>query len=440
VPAESVLMRFVEGEGTADLDAYVQAGGYEAARHALTTLTPESVIDIVDQSGLRGKGGAGFPTGRKWKFIPKGAPVKYVVVNGDEAEPCTFKDHMLLERAPHLLVEGIIITAYAVGAHTAYAYVRREGYLARERLRQAVAVAYERGFLGRKIFGTDMDLDVVVHTGAGAYIAGEETALLESLEGRRAMPRQRPPFPAVAGLYGKPTVINNVETLSHVPAVIRLGPEAYRSLGPPALFSVSGHVRRPGVYELPLGTPMRELIEHAGGLREGRRLKAAFPGGSSSAILTAEHLDVPMDYEPLRAAGSMLGSASLIVMDDTTCIVRVVARAVGFYKEESCGKCTPCREGTYWLSLVFDRILHGRGRMEDLDLLAHISNGLNGTCFCLLGESVPPSLDASLQHFRHEYEYHIGTGRCDVEDRLPPQHFAARSTGDPGAAAGTPGA
>src|SRR3989337_622520 len=241
-------MRFVEGEGTADLDACLKAGGYEAARHALTTLTPESVIDIVDQSGLRGKGGAGFPTGRKWKFIPKGAPVKYVVVNGDEAEPCTFKDHMLLERAPHLLVEGIIITAYAVGAHRAYAYVRREGYLARERLRQAVAAAYERGFLGRKIFGTAMDLDVVVHTGAGAYIAGEETALLESLEGRRALPR-----PAVAGLYGKPTVINNVETLSHLPAVIRLGPEAYRSLGPPALFSVSRPLRRPGGDERRLG-------------------------------------------------------------------------------------------------------------------------------------------------------------------------------------------
>ena len=419
MPAESILLRFMEGEGTADLEAYLRAGGYAAARHALTALTPEEVIDIVDQSGLRGKGGAGFPTARKWRFIPKGAPLKYVVVNGDEAEPCTFKDHMLLERAPHLLLEGIIIAAYAVGAHKAYVYVRREGYLARERLRQAVAAAYARGFLGRKIFGTGMDLEVVVHSGAGAYIAGEETALLESLEGRRAMPRQRPPFPAVFGLYGKPTVVNNVETLSHLPAVIRLGAEAYRALGPPALFSVSGHVRHPGVYELPLGIPMRQVIAAAGGLRPGRRFKAAFPGGSSSALLTAEHLDVPMDYEPLRAAGSMLGSASLIVMDDTTCIVRVAARAVAFYKEESCGKCTPCREGTYWLSQIFDRILAGGGRIEDLELLAHISRGMsNGACFCLLGESVPPGLEASLRHFRHEYEYHIRTGRCDVEETL----------------------
>jgi len=419
VPAESILLKFTAGEGTADIAAYLRMGGYEAARHAVATLAPESVIDIVEQSGLRGKGGAGFPTGRKWKFIPKGAPVKYIVVNGDEAEPCTFKDHLLLERAPHLLVEGIILAAYAVGARKAYVYVRREGYRARERLREAVAAAYAHDFLGRGIFGKEMDLEVVVHSGAGAYIAGEESALLESLEGKRAMPRARPPFPAVVGLYGKPTVINNVETLSHLPAVIRLGPEAYRALGPPALFSVSGHVRRPGVYERPLGTPMRELIAAAGGLRQGRRFKAAFPGGSSSAILTAAHLDVPMDYEPLRAAGSMLGSASLIVMDDTACIVRAAARAVGFYKEESCGKCTPCREGTVWLSQIFDRILGGRGRMEDLDLLAHISKGLtNGACFCLLGESVPPSLDASLRHFRHEYEYHIRTGRCDVEDGL----------------------
>ncbi len=417
--AESILLRFTEGKGTFALDGYRRTGGYEAARRALTALAPDSVIDIVEQSGLRGKGGAGFPTGRKWKFIPKGAPVKYVVVNGDEAEPCTFKDHLLLERAPHLLIEGMLIAAYAVGAQRAYVYVRREGYLARERLEQAVAAAEQEGFLGDRIFGSDVSLRVVVHTAAGAYIAGEETALLESLEGRRAMPRARPPFPAVAGLYGKPTVINNVETLCHVPAVIRLGPEAYAALGPPALFSVSGHVRRPGVYELPLGTRMREMIEHAGGLRPGRRFKAAFPGGSSSAILTEAQLDVPMDYEPLKQAGSMLGSASLIVMDDSACIVRTVARAVDFYKEESCGKCTPCREGTYWLSQVFRRILVGRGRLEDLDLLAHVSGGMKGgTCFCLLGDSVPPALEASLQHFRHEYEYHIRTGRCDVEDSV----------------------
>ncbi|MDR7491598.1 MAG: NADH-quinone oxidoreductase subunit NuoF [Armatimonadota bacterium] len=423
---ERILLPWLERDDAFDLEAYLRAGGYETARTVLRTMAPADVIAAVERSGLRGKGGAGFPTGRKWAFIPKDAPVKYLVVNGDEAEPCTFKDHRLLERAPHLLLEGMVLAAFAVGIRKAYVYVRREGYLARRRLEQAVAEAYAHGVLGRRIFGIDVDLDVVVHTGAGAYIAGEETALLESLEGRRAMPRARPPYPAVVGLYGQPTVINNVETLCHVPAILRLGPEAYARLGPPALFSVSGHVRRPGLYELPLGTPLRELIfEHAGGLRPGRRFKAAFPGGSSSALLTEAHLDVPLDYEPLRQVGSMLGSASQIVLDDSACIVRVIARTVEFYMEESCGKCTPCREGTVWLAQVFERLLHGRGRMADLDLLQHISDGMTGACFCPLGESVPPSLNASLRHFRHEYEYHIRTGRCDVEERLAAPRVAA---------------
>ncbi|MDR7482578.1 MAG: NADH-quinone oxidoreductase subunit NuoF [Armatimonadota bacterium] len=406
---ESILLRWTRNGGVHDLAAYRRAGGYEAARRVATgELPPESVIDLLVQSGLRGKGGAGFPTGQKWKFIPRSAPVKYVVVNADEGEPGTFKDRTLLEGCPHLLLEGIIIAAVTVGAQKAYIYLRREFHRARRLLEQAVAQARAAGFIGRRVFGGEHTVEIVVHTGAGAYIAGEESALLESLEGRRALPRLRPPFPAQAGLYQMPTLVNNVETLCHVPAVLALGPERYRELGPPALFSVSGHVTLPGVYELPLGTPLREIIfEHAGGLRPGRRFQAAFPGGSSSMLLTEEHLDVAMDYDSLRAVGSMLGSAAVIVIDDSADMVEVLARIVEFYRDESCGKCTPCREGTVWITQVFDRILHGRGRPEDLALLESIARGMTGTCFCPLGESVPPSLVASLRHFRHGYERHI---------------------------------
>ena len=408
---ESILLKWVQGAGFHDLDAYRRAGGYEAAHRVLEGMPPESVIDLLVQSGLRGKGGAGFPTGQKWKFIPRSAPVKYVVVNADEGEPGTFKDRTLIEGCPHLLVEGIIIAAVTIGARKAYVYLRKEFYQGRRLLDAAIEQARAAGFVGPGIFGTDHGVEIVVHSGAGAYIAGEESALLESLEGRRALPRLRPPFPAQAGLYQQPTLLNNVETLCHVPAVITLGPERYRALGPPALFSVSGAVVRPGVYELPLGTTLRSMIfEHAGGLRPGRRFKAAFPGGSSSALLTEGDLDVRMDYDTLRQAGSMLGSAAVIVIDDATDIVEVIARTVEFYREESCGKCTPCREGTIWITQVFDRLLHGRGRMEDLALLESIAAGMTGTCFCPLGESVPPSLVASLQHFRDEYERHLLAG------------------------------
>jgi NADH-quinone oxidoreductase subunit F len=331
------------------------------------------------------------------------------VINADEGEPGTFKDRTLLEGGPHLLVEGIIVAAVTVGARKAYVYLRREFHRARQLLEQAVAQAQAAGFLGQRIFGGEHTVEIVVHTGAGAYIAGEESALLESLEGRRALPRLRPPFPAQAGLYQQPTLVNNVETLCHVPAILTLGPERYRELGPPALFSISGHVTRPGVYELPLGTPLRAMIfEHAGGLRPGRRVQAVFPGGSSSMLLTADQLDVPMDYDSLRAVGSMLGSAAVIVIDDSADIVEVIARVVEFYRDESCGKCTPCREGTVWITQVFDRILGGRGRPADLDLLEGIARGMTGTCFCPLGESVPPSLVASLRHFRHAYAPHWG--------------------------------
>jgi len=415
---EPFLLKYIHEPDQGDLDAYVARGGYEGLRRALT-MRPEEVVEEVDRSGLRGRGGAGFSTGRKWKFLPRDPAVtKYLVVNADEGEPGTFKDRTLMEGDPHRLIEGIVIAGYAIDAHQAFIYLRREFHRARRVLERAIAQASARGYLGRSILGSGYHLDLVLATGAGAYIAGEETALLESLEGRRAMPRLKPPFyPAVKGLYLQPTALNNVETLCHVAWILARGEAWYRRQGPPILFSVSGHVRRPGVYELPLGTPIRQVIEAAGGLRPGRTFKACFPGGTSSALLPASYLDTPMDYDlaKLDVYGSMLGSAALIVMDDTACIVEVVARTVEFYRDESCGKCTPCREGTVWLGQVFDRILEGKGRAEDLELLTGIARGMTGTCFCPLGESVPPAIYSSLRFFRHEYEHHVRTGSCDVK-------------------------
>ena len=412
---QPVLLRHVREPDQGEIEACERRGGYAALRRAVQQMTPEQVTDLVDRAQLRGRGGAGFPTGRKWKFVPKDAPVKYLVVNADEGEPGTFKDRTLLEGDPHLLVEGIALAAYANGVRTAYVYMRREFYEARRRLERAIAQAYERGYLGRKVLGTDFSLDVYVHPGAGAYIAGEETALLESLEGRRAMPRLKPPyFPAVMGLYAKPTVLNNVETLCCVPWIVREGPEWWLEQGPPQLYSVSGHVQRPQVVEARLGTPARELIARAGGVRGGRRVKAFYPGGTSSRPLTAQHLDVPLRHEELAKLGSMLGSAAVIVMDETTDMVKVIARVCEFYRDESCGKCTPCREGTVWVTQILDRILHGRGRWEDLDLLASLARNMTGTCFCPLGESVPPSLRAGLEDFREEFEAYIRAAREPV--------------------------
>ncbi len=415
---EAFLLKYVHEPDQGELDAYVARGGYEGLRRALE-LTPDEVIAEVELSGLRGRGGAGFSTGRKWKFIPKDPAItKYLVVNADEGEPGTFKDRTLLEGDPHRLIEGIAIGSYAIGAHVAFIYLRREFHQARVKLMRALEQARAAGWLGSNILGRGFDLEIVLTTGAGAYIAGEETALLESLEGRRAMPRLKPPFyPAVKGLYFQPTAVNNVETLHHVAWILTRGPQWYREQGSPILYSISGHVERPAVYELPVGTTIRQAIAHAGGVRGGRAFKACFPGGSSSALLPAAYLDTPLDYEPLAKLdvyGSMLGSGALIVMDETTCIVEVVARTVEFYRDESCGKCTPCREGTVWLSQVFDRLLTGHGRQEDLELFAAISKEMTGTCFCPLGESVPPSLNASLRFFRDEYEHHIATGTCNV--------------------------
>ena len=415
--AERLLLRCRDIPDLRRLDVYLAHGGYEATRKALTSHTPEELVEMVKASNLRGRGGAGFPTGLKWGFLPKqtAKPV-YLCVNGDESEPGTFKDRTIVEQDPHQLLEGILIAAYANRIPRAFIFLRGEFFTGYERLSRALADAYARGYFGRDILGTGFDLEVIIHRGAGAYICGEETALLESLEGRRGFPRQKPPYyPAVMGLYSQPTVLNNVETLAHLPHILGLGAEGYRAYGPPVLYSVSGHVLNPGVKELPLGTPLREIIfEHAGGLRSGRTLKTVFPGGSSSAIIPPESLDTPADFESLAKIGSMLGSSAIIVMDDSTCIPAVIARTVEFYRDESCGKCTPCREGTIWLTQIFDRILTGKGRMEDLDLLDGIARNMTGTCFCLLGESVPPSLRASLKYFRAEYEHHITTGTCDV--------------------------
>ncbi len=414
---EPLLTKYLGQPGREAIDAFLATGGYQAAGKVLRDLQPDQVISMVEASGLRGRGGAGFPTGRKWRLTPKrDGDVRYLVVNADEGEPGTFKDRTLIEGDPHQILEGMLITAYANQVHQAYIYVRGEFFLGHRRLSQALAEARDRGYVGRNILGSGFDLEIVIHRGAGSYICGEETALLESLEGRRGFPRLKPPYyPAVRGLYDHPTVLNNVETMAHIPHIVTLGPDAYKALGPLILYSVSGHVTRPGVKELPIGTPLRQIIfEHSGGLRPGRTFKALFPGGSSSAILTAEHLETPADFEPLAKLGSMLGSSAIIVMDDTACIPAVIRRTVEFYRDESCGKCTPCREGTVWLAQIFDRILAGGGRMDDLDLLDSIARNMTGTCFCPLGESVPPSLRASLRYFRAEYEHHIRTGVCDL--------------------------
>lgn len=417
--SEPFLLKYIHERDQGDLEAYESRGGYAGMRRGLS-MAPEAVIDEVDKSGLRGRGGAGFPTGRKWKFIPRDPAVtKYLVANADEGEPGTYKDRTLMEGDPHRLIEGIIIGSFAIGARQAFIYLRREFADARAALTKAIAQAMAAHYLGRNILRTGYDLEIILATGAGAYMAGEETALLESLEGRRAMPRLKPPFyPAVKGLYLQPTTVNNVETLCHVAWILAKGHEWYKAQGAPILISVSGHVERPGVYEVPLGTTIRTIIDLAGGVRRGRKFKACFPGGSSSAILTDAYLDTPLDYDALPKVdvpGTMLGSAAVIVMDETACMVEIIARTVEFYRDESCGKCTPCREGTVWIGQVFQRILHGQGRSEDLDLLSGIAKGMTGTCFCPLGESVPPSLNASLRFFRHEYEHHIKTGTCDVK-------------------------
>jgi NADH-quinone oxidoreductase subunit F len=416
---DPVLIKHVREPNSFTLDFYLAHGGYEALKIALGR-KPDEIIEMVKASGLRGRGGAGFPTGMKWQFVDKKTEPRYIVCNADESEPGTFKDHLLMERNPHLLVEGCAIGCYAIGAKVAYIYIRGEFFHVQRYLERAIDEAYARGFLGTNIQGTGFDCDVYVHRGAGAYEAGEETALLESLEGKRAQPRNKPPFPAVAGLYGKPSAVNNVETLCNVPLVVSKGVEWYTSVGPeknggPKLYCVSGHVKNPGVFEASMSITLRELIEgRAGGVRDGRTLKAVIPGGSSVPILLPEQLDTQASFDGISKAGSMLGSAAIIVLDDTTCMVWLAENLLHFYRHESCGKCTPCREGTDWLHKILRRIEHGEGQMRDLDLLASISGNIAGKTLCAFGDAAVTPVLTTLKHFRHEYEAHIKEGRCTL--------------------------
>jgi len=417
----TILTTNMHVSGLQDIGTAESLGAYRALGKALREHKPADIIEIVKKSGLRGRGGAGFPTGMKWGFVPKniGKPI-YLCVNADESEPGTFKDRLIIEKDPHQLLEGTIISAYALDCHQAFIYIRGEFSYGAGVLEKAVRQACERGFLGKNILGSGFDLDLTVHRGAGAYICGEETALLESLEGKRGHPRLKPPFPAVVGLYGSPTVINNVETLSNVPHIVNNGPEWYASIGVEKnagtrLFGVSGHVKNRGVYELPMGTPLSELIfDHCGGMRNGRKLKAIVPGGSSVPVLTADQIDVRLDFDSIAKAGSMLGSAGVIVMDDSTCMVKAARRIARFYAEESCGQCTQCREGTEWLYQILTRIENGRGRGGELELMLDICAAMKGKTICPLSDAAAMPIESYISKFHDEFAAHIQEQRCVV--------------------------
>ncbi len=402
------------------LDGYRRAGGYQALPKALRT-GPDEIIQMVKASGLRGRGGAGFPTGVKWGFIPQGDNnPHYLVVNADESEPGTCKDIPLMLATPHMLIEGAIIASYAIRAARAFIYVRGEVLHVIRRLHHAVAEAYEAGYLGENILGSSFSLDITVHAGAGAYECGEETALLDSLEGKRGQPRLKPPFPATSGLYASPTVVNNVESIASVPFIVARGAGAFAALGTErskgfGIFSLTGHVTTPGQYEAPLGVTLRELLDLAGGVRAGHTLKFWTPGGSSTPIFTDEHLDVPLDFEGTSAAGSMLGTRALQIFDETTCVVRATLRWTEFYQHESCGKCTPCREGTYWMVRVLDRLDHGQGTDEDLDKLLDICDNILGRAFCPFGDGAISPVVSSIKYFRDEFIEHGKRGGCPFD-------------------------
>ena len=400
------------------IDVYLQNGGYQALEKALQQMTPESIIEEVKKSSLRGRGGAGFPTGMKWSFVPKDSPKpKYVICNADESEPGSCKDRPLMEMDPHQMIEGIIIAGRAIDAHRGFIYIRGEYRYVLDIVDAAIAEAYARGYLGNNILGSGFDFDLLIHTGAGAYECGEESALMESLEGKRGYPRIKPPFPAIVGLYGCPTIINNVETLSSVPAIILEGGEAYASRGTPKnggtrLLCVSGHVNKPGIYEIPLGMNMKKFIyEVAGGIRGGKKIKAVIPGGSSCPLLKADEIDIPMDYDSLAKAGSMLGSGGMVVIDEDTCMVDMARRIMHFYAHESCGWCIPCREGTSWLRKMLERFHAGFGRPEDIDLVGDLAKNMLGRTLCPLGDAAAMPTISIVTKFRSEFDDHLH-GRC----------------------------
>jgi NADH-quinone oxidoreductase subunit F len=403
------------------IDAYRRRGGYTALQAALKR-DPDAIIDTVKESGLRGRGGAGFPTGMKWSFVPQndGKP-HYLVVNADESEPGACKDIPIMLANPQALIEGAVIAAYAIRAHHAFIYIRGEVPQAIRRVRNAVEQARAAGFVGKDILKSGFDLEIVVHGGAGAYICGEETALLDSLEGRRGQPRLKPPFPAVAGLYASPTVVNNVETIASVPYIVDRGVSWYRQFGTEKspgfkVWAVSGHVDRPGIYEAPMGITMRELLEYAGGMRDGRDVKFWLPGGSSVPMLTADHLDIPLTYEDMVTAGSMLGTGTPMLYDDTMSVVKSITRWLEFYKHESCGKCTPCREGTYWITGTLEKFQAGHAQESEVDTLVELSNQIMGRSFCALGDAAATPYPAALKHFRGEFTDALTTPPDDVFD------------------------
>ena len=420
--ANEVCFRTLHLDEPWTLESYLSVGGYESLKKILTEKIPaEDIIEEVKTSALRGRGGAGFPTGLKWSFMPREADVdKYIVCNSDEGEPGTCKDRDILRYNPHQLIEGMAIAAYCIGAQAGYNYIRGEFWEPFIRFDNALKEAREAGYLGNKIFGSDFNFELHSHLGGGAYICGEETALLESIEGKKGQPRFKPPFPASFGLYGKPTTINNTETLASIPVIVEKGGQWFLEQGKPnnggtKIFSVSGNVNRPGNYEINMGTPFSELLEMCGGMKDGYKLKAVIPGGSSSPVIPGEQMmDVAMDYDGIRDAGSMLGSGAVIILDDKVCMVNALARLSHFYMEESCGQCTPCREGTGWLSRVVHRIEHGQGKQEDIDLLDKVAGDIMGRTICALGEAASMPVQGFIKHYRDEFQYHIDHKKCMV--------------------------
>ncbi len=420
--ANEVCFRTLHLDEPWTLKSYLSVGGYESLKKILTEkIPPENIIEEVKTSALRGRGGAGFPTGLKWSFMPRQAKgEKYIVCNSDEGEPGTCKDRDILRYNPHQLIEGMAIAAYCIGAETGYNYIRGEFWEPYIRFDNALKEAREAGYLGNNLFGSDFNFELHSHLGGGAYICGEETALLESIEGKKGQPRFKPPFPASYGLYGKPTTINNTETLASIPVIVEKGGQWFLEQGKPnnggtKIFSMSGNIKRPGNYEIAMGTPFSELLQMCGGMKDGYSLKAVIPGGSSSPVIPGEQMmDTNMDYDDIRDAGSMLGSGAVIILDDQVCMVNALARLSHFYMEESCGQCTPCREGTGWLSRVVHRIEHGQGRQEDIDLLDDVAGDIVGRTICALGEAAALPVKGFIKHYRDEFQYHIDHKKCMV--------------------------
>jgi len=423
MPELKIIRNYTDRNNSHTMDSYLSNGGYTALAKSLK-LDPEEIIDTIKNSGLRGRGGAGFPTGIKWSFIPRDItkPV-YLCCNADESEPGSFKDREIMEQDPHQMLEGIAIACYAINSHKAYIYIRGEMPKAAKIIVNAIKEAYSKGYIGKNILNSGFDLDIVLFRGAGAYICGEETALLESIEGKNGEPRPKPPFPAQVGLFGCPTIINNVETLAFVPHIINHGAEWFSEMGKPKntgtkIYGLSGAVNKPGLYELPLGIPIGQLIEeYGGGIPNGRKIKAMSPGGSSSAILDASEINMPMDFDSLAQAGSMLGTAGVTVMDDTSCMVRVAQNLAHFYRDESCGQCVQCREGTWWLEMMLTKIENGQGSLEYIDTILDACHQMRGTTICALADGCAMPIDSIVRKFRDEFEQHVKTGKCPFENK-----------------------